>query len=106
MLWGDEANQTSWVGRAARWGLLSDFEELAFMATVMRESCVSEIGETAGKVWHVLDVKGPQTVAKLVKELDDIPRDVIMQGLGWLAREDKLEIEEEGRTKTVSLKAN
>lgn len=74
------------------------------MATVMRASCVSEIGETAGKLWHVLDVKGPQTIAKLVKELDDTPRDVLMQAMGWLAREDKLEIEEDGRTRTVSLR--
>jgi Winged helix-turn-helix domain (DUF2582) len=74
------------------------------MATATRTSCLSEIGETAGRVWHVLDVKGPQTLAKLVKELDDIPRDVIMQAMGWLAREDKLEIEEEGRSRIVSLR--
>jgi len=74
------------------------------MATAIRTSCLSEIGETAGKVWHVLDVKGPQTLAKLVKELDDVPRDVIMQAMGWLAREEKLEIEEDGRTRIVSLR--
>jgi hypothetical protein len=51
-----------------------------------------------------LDVKGPQTLTKLVKELDDAPRDVIMQAIGWLAREDKLEIEEEGRSRIVSLR--
>ena len=74
------------------------------MATVVRESCVCEIGETAGKIWHVLDLKGSQTIAKLVKEIDDTPRDVIMQALGWLAREDKLEIEEDGRSRIVSLR--
>ena len=73
------------------------------MATVIRESCLSEIGDTAGKVWHVLDQKGSLTIAKLVKELD-VSRDVIMQALGWLAREDKIEIEEDGRTRTVSLR--
>lgn len=73
------------------------------MATVARESCLAEIGETAGRVWHVLDEKGPLTLAKLVKEIED-PRDVIMQALGWLAREDKIEIEEDGRTRTVSLR--
>ena len=73
------------------------------MATVVRESCLAEIGETAGRVWHVLDEHGPLTLAKLVKEIDD-PRDVIMQALGWLAREDKIEIEEDGRTRTVSLR--
>jgi len=43
------------------------------------------------------------TIAKLVKEID-APRDVVMQALGWLAREEKLEIEGDGRTRTVSLK--
>ena len=73
------------------------------MATAERTSCLSDIGETAGKVWHVLDVKGPQTIAKLIKELDDTPRDVVMQAIGWLAREGKVEIED-GRTKVVSLR--
>lgn len=73
------------------------------MATAIRESCLSEIGETAGKVWHVLDQKGPLTIAKLVKEIDEA-RDVVMQALGWLAREEKIEIEEDGRTRTVSLR--
>ena len=73
------------------------------MVTAMRESCISEIGETAGKVWQALHSKGPLTMAKLVKEID-APRDVVMQALGWLAREEKLEIDEDGRTRTVSLK--
>jgi hypothetical protein len=73
------------------------------MATVMRESCLAEIGATAGAVWHILNDKGPLTIAKLVKEIE-APRDVVMQALGWLAREEKLEIEEDGRTRVVSLK--
>ncbi len=73
------------------------------MATAStRESCVQQIGDAAGKVWHILDTKGPLTIAKLVKELDE-PRDVVMQALGWLAREEKLALEEDGRTRTVSL---
>jgi hypothetical protein len=64
---------------------------------------LAEIGETAGRVWHLLDEKGSLTIAKLVKEVD-VPRDVIMQALGWLAREEKLEIEGDGRTRKVSLR--
>jgi hypothetical protein len=74
------------------------------MATAVANSCIGEIGEVAGLIWRTLDLKGPLTTAKLVKELDDTPRDVVMQALGWLAREDKLEIEEEGRSRLVSLK--
>ncbi|MEX2138483.1 MAG: winged helix-turn-helix domain-containing protein [Pirellulales bacterium] len=66
-------------------------------------SCIAQIGETAGMIWQVLNAKGPVTIAKLVKEVD-VPRDVVMQGLGWLAREDKVNIEEEARSRVVSLK--
>jgi hypothetical protein len=66
-------------------------------------SCITQIGETAGIIWQVLNAKGPVTIAKLVKEIG-APRDVVMQGLGWLAREDKVNIEEESRSRIVSLK--
>jgi hypothetical protein len=36
----------------------------------------------------------------LTKDLD-APRDVLMQAIGWLAREDKLAIDEEGRNKKI-----
>jgi len=73
------------------------------VATATPKSCLAEIGETAGHVWRLLDKKGPLTLAMLVKDID-LPRDTIMQALGWLAREDKIEIEENGRTRTVSLR--
>ena len=73
------------------------------MATAIPASCLAEIGETAGAVWRLLDKNGPLTLAKLVKDID-LPRDTIMQALGWLAREDKIDIEENGRTRTVSLR--
>ncbi len=66
---------------------------------------VEQIGEIAGVLWHHLDEHGPSTLSQLAKEID-APRDVIMQAVGWLAREDKLSIEEEGRgKKTVSLRS-
>jgi hypothetical protein len=72
------------------------------MATDMA-TCISQIGETAGQIWQTLHARGTLTIPKLVKEID-IPRDVIMQALGWLAREGKIDIEEDSRTKTVSLR--
>jgi hypothetical protein len=66
-------------------------------------SCLTQIGETAGTIWQILNTKGSLTIAKLVKEIE-APRDVVMQGLGWLAREDKISIDEEARTRVVSLK--
>jgi hypothetical protein len=71
------------------------------MATAMN-SCVQQIGETAGLVWRVLSESGPTPMAKLLKSVD-APRDSVQQAIGWLAREGKIEIEEQGRTKVVSL---
>lgn len=64
---------------------------------------IAQIGETAGLVWHLLETRGSLTIAKLVKEVD-APRDTIMQALGWLAREDKINIDEDARSRTVSLR--
>ncbi len=64
---------------------------------------VAHIGETAGIVWQTLSKNGPTTIAKLVKAVRE-PRDTVMQALGWLAREDKICIEDEGRARMVSLR--
>ncbi|NIP85205.1 MAG: hypothetical protein GTO03_06455 [Planctomycetales bacterium] len=72
------------------------------MATVTSTACVEQIGETAGAIWHLLYESGPLPLAKIVKDAD-APRDVVMQAVGWLAREGKLGIEEQGRKKIISL---
>jgi hypothetical protein len=69
------------------------------MATA-QQSCIEQIGDTAGLVWQYLHTSGPRTLTQLAKDID-APRDVIMQAIGWLAREDKLTIEEEGRNKKL-----
>jgi len=73
------------------------------MATATTTPCIMQIGETAGTVWTVLVEKGPLSMAKLVKAVGE-PRDTVMQALGWLAREDKIWIEDEGRKRVVSLR--
>lgn len=72
------------------------------MATA-QHSCLDQIGDTAGSVWRHLEENGPRTLSQLAKEVD-APRDVIMQAVGWLAREDKLSIDEERNRKIVSLR--
>lgn len=74
------------------------------MATAGPISCVTHIGDTAGTVWRVLSEDGPLSMARLVKAVGE-PRDTVMQALGWLAREEKISIEEEGRSRIVSLRA-
>jgi len=73
------------------------------MTAVPPKPCVARIGETAGTVWHVLSENGPLAMTKLVKVVGQ-PQNTVMLALGWLAREDKIRIEEEGRTRIVSLK--
>jgi len=72
------------------------------MATVVPSPCVASIGDTAGATWKILEEQGPLSMAQLVKAVGQ-PRDTVMQALGWLAREDKICIQEEGRKRTVSL---
>jgi hypothetical protein len=69
------------------------------MATAQHSS-VDQIGDAAGALWHHLNQHGPRSLTQLSKEID-APRDVLMQAIGWLAREDKLSIDEESRGKKV-----
>jgi hypothetical protein len=72
------------------------------MATAQHSS-LEQIGDTAGLVWHHLNANGPRTLTQLAKDVD-APRDVIMQAVGWLAREDKIVIDEDRNKKIVSLR--
>jgi hypothetical protein len=60
-------------------------------------------GETAGKIWNVLNEQGPQT-QKSIKKLAKISEKDFFLGLGWLLREDKLEVVEKGTDTTYALK--
>lgn len=72
------------------------------MATV-RTDAAQEIGAAAGLIWHYLNDNGPCTLAKLTKELGQ-PRDSVMQGVGWLAREGKVNyVDTNGRAKAIGL---
>ena len=71
------------------------------MATI-EATYVQKIPETAGQIWPPLEFEGPQKISQIVKEID-APRDLIMQALGWLAREEKIVVEELSRSRVVTL---
>jgi hypothetical protein len=60
------------------------------------------IGEAAGAIWSCLDSNGPQTLAKLKKSVD-LPAEVTLAAVGWLAREGKLVFDNSARAVTISL---
>ena len=59
--------------------------------------------ETAGKVWQALSSVGPQTLAQLKKRVNG-SGELVSFALGWLAREDKIEIIPEKKSFRVRLK--
>jgi hypothetical protein len=73
------------------------------METLEMSSAVQQIGETAGTVWHALNENGPLSLAKLAERVGG-NRDLVMQAVGWLAREGKIEIAETKRGRVVSLR--
>jgi len=62
-----------------------------------------QVGVTAGKVWQVLSDFGPQTVAQLKKRLNG-SGELVGFALGWLAREDKIDISQDKKVLKVALK--
>jgi Winged helix-turn-helix domain (DUF2582) len=74
------------------------------MSTEQFAHNVDSIGTAAGLVWEYLSTSGPVTLSKLARDIE-APRDLVMQGVGWLAREDKVVFHEGKRSKTVSLKS-
>jgi hypothetical protein len=61
------------------------------------------IGETAGKIWRLLNENGEASLSQLKRGVKADPN-LIVQAIGWLAREDKLHIEKKGRSVIYSLK--
>lgn len=61
------------------------------------------IGAAAGKVWTFLHENGPSSPSKIEKETG-VSKNDLQRAIGWLAKEDKLLIELNGRTETISLK--
>ena len=67
-----------------------------------------DIGDAAGVIWKFLDQQPePVNLSKLKKDLS-LSSTLLMMGLGWLAREDKLNIEVSGKSASyrISLKRN
>ncbi|GAB4138217.1 MAG: hypothetical protein Tsb009_06190 [Planctomycetaceae bacterium] len=72
------------------------------MTTEIISHQVDSIGVVAGLVWQFLAQSEPVTLSKLAREID-APRDLVMQGVGWLAREGKITFHEGPRSKLITV---
>ena len=64
---------------------------------------LNTIGDAAGKIWHYLVQNGSSSVTKITTETE-ISKNDMQRAIGWLLKEDKLNIEVKGRIETLSLK--
>lgn len=61
-------------------------------------------GEIAGKIWNALNEKGELTGKELKKATAIKTEKEIYLGLGWLLREDKIQVSEVEKDIVASLK--
>lgn len=65
---------------------------------------IEKIGIAAGSIWNALNENGAMN-AKDLKKVCKIKTDKdLFLAMGWLLREDKLNVEEEGKDFIISLK--
>jgi len=70
---------------------------------VQEQELQEQIGFSAGMIYDYLNNNGESTFSKMKKELD-LKGNFADLGLGWLAREDKVEISKKGASVSVRLK--
>jgi len=64
---------------------------------------ITRIGIVAGDIWHLLEQKGEVTLSLMTSEIAK-SRDVILMGLGWLAREGHVILKEKAGDFRASLR--
>ena len=64
---------------------------------------LESIGSIAGAIWHYLEDNNEATITKLTREIGETERTVLM-GVGWLAREGKLDFEQRKQGTYITLK--
>ncbi|UCE05576.1 MAG: winged helix-turn-helix domain-containing protein [bacterium] len=63
----------------------------------------NQIGESAGRIWQILNDKEKVTIQQIPKLLNENTM-LSYQAVGWLAREDKIEYHIENNKVYISLK--
>lgn len=63
---------------------------------------VQEVGATAGEIWYFLEASGETSWRQIEKRIGR-PQRLVAMGIGWLAREGKVQVREEAGVYYVSL---
>jgi hypothetical protein len=63
----------------------------------------AQIGDTAGVIWKYLDEHTEANLSEL-KKVTKLSEQLLLMGLGWLAREEKLGVVQDKKGIRVSLK--
>ena len=56
---------------------------------------ITEIGITAGDIWHYLDQHGRSSLSQMARGIDT-DQDRVLMSIGWLAREGHIVVEKTG----------
>lgn len=64
---------------------------------------LDRIGHAAGDIWRFLASEGGSASLAKIRERTKLDTETVYLGLGWLAREDKIDLERRGRSLRVTL---
>ncbi len=62
-----------------------------------------EVGEAAGRVWQYLNTNGESSVTRICKDTK-LEAKLCQRAIGWLVKEEKLQVRQQGRTEFISLR--
>jgi hypothetical protein len=65
---------------------------------------ILKIGVAAGKLWNALQGKSEGLSLSQLKTASALSADLLNKGLGWLAREDKIQFLGAGKSVRIALK--
>lgn len=65
---------------------------------------IEDIGNAAGEIWRFLEQQTEPVNLTTLKKNVPISSSLLMMGLGWLAREDKVRIESSEASYKISIK--
>jgi hypothetical protein len=65
---------------------------------------IEDIGNAAGEIWRFLEQQTEPVNLTTLKKNVPLSSSLLMMGLGWLAREDKVSIESSEASYKISIK--